>query len=197
MEFFAKGGYVMMLIAACSLLAVTVAVERWLFLRRNERQDRQFMAALQGQEGERPKGAAAEPTSVLGKVWERVKAGQQPVERTELETILLAESLQLEKNIYILATIATIAPLLGLLGTVMGMIKTFHAASLSGVQHSGLLAEGISEALYNTAAGLSVTIFCSVCHNHYRSRVERRMKMVMLRAGVIGETLLRRRGHAG
>ena len=65
------------------------------------------------------------------------------------------------------------APLLGLLGTVLGMIKTFQAASMSGLGNPQMLAEGISEALYNTAGGLLVAIPCIIANNHFRSRVER------------------------
>ncbi|HWR41112.1 MAG TPA: MotA/TolQ/ExbB proton channel family protein [Patescibacteria group bacterium] len=182
----------MLMIVACSLLAVTIAVERWFFIRRSEQRDGRFMESLPQDSEKKNLDKMPDDSGVLAKIWERVRAGQKPVEKTELETMLLAETLQMERNIYILATIATIAPLLGLLGTVMGMIKTFHAASLNGVQHSGLLAEGISEALYNTAAGLSVTIFCAVCHNHYRSRIERRLRLLLLRADAISEVLLRR-----
>ena len=192
-SFFAKGGYVMLLILLCSVIAVTIAVERWIFLRRSEREDSCFMADLR-QDREKPGPVIS---AVLEKVRAAIFGGQKMMERTELEKILLAETLQMEKNIYILATIATIAPLLGLLGTVMGMIKTFHAASLSGLHNSGLLAEGISEALYNTAAGLTVTIFCSVCHNHYRSRIERRLRLIVLRAAEIGEAVLRGERNAG
>ena len=64
------------------------------------------------------------------------------------------EATILEKNVGILSTIANLTPLLGLLGTVSGMIKTFNAISLHGVGNAGPLAGGIAEALITTATGL-------------------------------------------
>ena len=58
-------------------------------------------------------------------------------------------------------------------GTVLGMIKTFQAASMTGLGNPQMLAAGISEALYNTAGGLLVAIPCIIANNHFRNRVER------------------------
>ncbi len=71
-----------------------------------------------------------------------------------------------------LGTIATITPLLGLLGTVIGMIKVFAEIQLAGVGNAGNLAGGISEALITTAAGLSVAIPALICHRYFIRRVD-------------------------
>jgi biopolymer transport protein ExbB len=80
------------------------------------------------------------------------------------------EATVLEKHVGILATIADLAPLLGLLGTVSGMIKTFNAVSLHGLGDPAPLAGGIAEALITTATGLCVAIPTLVCHRFLRDK---------------------------
>lgn len=176
-ELIAKGGYVIVVILACSLCACAVIIERWLYYRVAERQAARLMPAIRGDSAAT---APAEADGLVGKMWRAAKqyggGSKQEVEAIIEETVR-GEIPQLERNLYILVTIATISPLLGLLGTVLGMIKTFHVASLSGVGNPHMLAEGISEALYNTAGGLLVTIPCIIANNHFRSRVERLLNL--------------------
>jgi biopolymer transport protein ExbB len=80
------------------------------------------------------------------------------------------EAAMLEKHTGILSTIANLAPLLGLLGTVSGMIKTFNVISVQGVGNPAPLAGGIAEALITTAAGLTVAIPTLVCHRIVRDK---------------------------
>ncbi len=173
MEFIAKGGYVILVIIACSLVAFTVIVERWLYYRAVDREAAAYMPRIRGGRADLPTEAAE---GLFGRMWQAACQGGSAdgaAAAAVVEETVRAEIPLLERNLYILVTIATIAPLLGLLGTVLGMIKTFQVASLSGVGNPYMLAEGISEALYNTAGGLLVTIPCVVANNHYRGRVER------------------------
>ncbi|MDX1552619.1 MAG: MotA/TolQ/ExbB proton channel family protein, partial [Marinobacter sp.] len=78
----------------------------------------------------------------------------------------------LERFLNPLGTVATITPLLGLLGTVIGMIKVFAEIQLAGVGDAGNLAGGISEALITTASGLSVAIPALICHRYFIRRVD-------------------------
>ena len=80
---------------------------------------------------------------------------------------------ELERYLNTLGTIASISPLLGLLGTVIGMIKVFSAITLVGVGNPGVLAGGISEALITTATGLSVAIPSLMFHRYLSGRVDR------------------------
>jgi biopolymer transport protein ExbB len=79
---------------------------------------------------------------------------------------------ELERYLSPLGTIAAISPLMGLLGTVIGMIKVFAAITASGVGNPGVLAGGISEALITTAAGLSVAIPALICYRYLRGKVD-------------------------
>ncbi|MFQ6111736.1 MAG: MotA/TolQ/ExbB proton channel family protein, partial [Nitrospinota bacterium] len=78
----------------------------------------------------------------------------------------------LERYLNVLGTIASISPLLGLLGTVAGMIRVFNVITQEGVGHPNQLAGGISEALITTAAGLAVAIPALVFHNYFTSKAE-------------------------
>ena len=82
------------------------------------------------------------------------------------------EGVILEKHVGILSTVAYLTPLLGLLGTVSGMIKTFNVISLQGVGNPALLAGGISEALITTATGLCIAIPTLVCYRILKDKAE-------------------------
>jgi len=79
----------------------------------------------------------------------------------------------LERGMVWLATVANIAPLLGFLGTVSGMIKAFEAIALAGDIEPSLVASGISEALITTAAGLAIAIPIQALHNFFVSRIDK------------------------
>lgn len=141
------------------------------------------------------------PPTLLGKVWQWMKQETIDREKVSelrrsspLGTILAAgisnsghgrevmkDSIEeaasqvvheLERYLAPLGTIAAIAPLLGLLGTVIGMIKVFTAIMIEGTGNAGVLAGGISEALITTAAGLSVAIPALICHRYFERRVD-------------------------
>jgi len=80
--------------------------------------------------------------------------------------------LDLERFMNTLGTIAVISPLLGLLGTVFGMIKVFNAITIHGVGNAGVLSGGISEALITTAAGLSVAIPTLIFSRYFHGKID-------------------------
>ncbi len=92
---------------------------------------------------------------------------KEAIEETGRQVVM-----QLERYLNTLGTIASVTPLLGLLGTVIGMIKVFAAITTQGVGNPGVLAGGISEALITTAAGLSVAIPSLIFYRFFRGRVD-------------------------
>lgn len=90
----------------------------------------------------------------------------------EIEEATSLELPMLERNLNILATIASIATLLGLLGTVLGMIRSFAALATAGAPDSTALATGISEALYNTALGIGTSAIAVIFYNFFTSRID-------------------------
>lgn len=92
--------------------------------------------------------------------------------RRALQEANALESPNLEKNLNSLSTIASIATMLGLLGTTIGMIRSFHAMSRAGAPDATQLALGISEALVNTALGLTTAIIATVLYNYFTTQVD-------------------------
>lgn len=90
----------------------------------------------------------------------------------EIEEATALELPMLEKNLVFLSTIASCATLLGLFGTVMGMIRSFAAMSQAGAPDAGALAAGISEALINTALGISTSFFAIVSYNFFTTLID-------------------------
>lgn len=173
------GGPMMYPILLCSILFVAILIERLYHYHRAEIDTNQFVAGIRNV---LKKKKIAEAISICddtpGPVAHIVKAGilkhDQPKEEIK-ETIgdaALHEVPRLEKNLNVLATVAHIAPLLGLLGTVLGMIGAFQEIQReSGRVNAGDLAGGIWEALVTTAAGLCVAIPAYVAYNYLVSRV--------------------------
>jgi len=196
LQLITKGGYVIVAIMACSLVAFAVIIERWLYYRATDKAAREFRSFLQTtvSDEKTSKPNSGDSINLFEKMWDAaapISPSELEARQTAVDDAVRAEIPLLERNLYILTTAATVAPLLGLLGTVLGMIKTFQAASMSGLGNPQMLAEGISEALYNTAGGLLVAIPCIIANNHFRSRVER---LIHWTEGCAGEIV--RRAHA-
>ena len=89
-----------------------------------------------------------------------------------LEESVALELPMLEKHLIIIATIVSIATLLGLIGTVLGMIKAFSALATSGTPDAAALATGISEALINTALGITTSTIATIMYNLFTSNID-------------------------
>lgn len=178
-----KGGPIMYLIILCSVIALTITIERFWHLFRAKIDTRKFMEAITAAIKRNKIMQAVELCDQTpGPIAHIMKAGilKHDRNRTEIKEAIedsgLHEVARLEKNLNVLATIAHISPLLGLLGTVTGMVKAFQAiqrtaASGQPISPAGL-AGGIWEALITTAAGLTVAIVFYVAYNYLVSRVE-------------------------
>jgi biopolymer transport protein ExbB len=103
----------------------------------------------------------------------RAKGGGRDQIKTIVEEIGAREATIFERYLGLLGTIATISPLLGLLGTVLGMIRAFTVIATQGMGTPATLGGGISEALITTAAGLSVAIPTILLHKYLTSRLDR------------------------
>jgi biopolymer transport protein ExbB len=90
----------------------------------------------------------------------------------EVEEATVLEMPMLQKNLSIIATLASVSTLLGLLGTVLGMIRAFAAMGQSGAADSSALANGISEALVNTALGIGTSAICIIAYNIFTSKID-------------------------
>jgi biopolymer transport protein ExbB len=177
------GGPVMIPLAVVALLALVLMTERawWLFLRNRmdeARIGRALGALRAGEFGEaerllaRPAGGRGLVARVLAAGLDQRTAGVQAVEDGVQEQ-LLEELPRLDRFMGGLAMLAAVAPLLGLLGTVTGIIHTFGVIRALGNANPELMAGGISEALVTTAAGLVIAIPILLAHSLLRGRTER------------------------
>lgn len=177
-EFFQKGGPFMWPLLFSLVLGVAVVLERLWTLSRASINTKKFFAAVQEalQTGGADKAAeiCANTRGPVASVFHagllRLDRGIDHVEKA-IESSGSVEMAFLEKGLVWLATVANVAPLLGFLGTVSGMIKAFQAIAEAGDVEPSLVAAGISEALITTAAGLTIAIPMQVMHNLFVSRV--------------------------
>jgi biopolymer transport protein ExbB len=177
--FLSNGGPVLWLILLSSAVALVVFVERFLHCHRAQINSTEF---LNGVRTVLKRENVVEALSICdatpGPVARLVRTailnrehGRERV-RESLEEAGLAEVPRLEEKLNLLATIAQLAPLLGLLGTVLGFIQTFMRMQQAGLNaHVGLLAGGIWQALICAAAGLAVAIPAHAGYNYLVSRV--------------------------
>jgi len=123
------------------------------------------------------------------------------LERAELERI--ADERQFEEaqaagsNLWVLGTIGSSAPFIGLFGTVMGIIRSFHSMAIAGTGGFGVVAGGISEALIATALGLAVGILAVALYNYFQARVERIDAALQIGSARLIEALMAGRRHDG
>ncbi|MCP4375403.1 MAG: MotA/TolQ/ExbB proton channel family protein [bacterium] len=161
------GGYIMIPIGLCSILAIAVAVERFISLTRDKLIPHEFSESLRGSfSGGRKDYVAAMaycedtpcPISNIFKAGiSRAPQGNEAMEKA-IEDAGAREVHKMKRSLKPLSVIARVAPLLGLLGTVYGMIAAFQSASAMGVGKADRLATGIYEALVTTASGLTLAI---------------------------------------
>ena len=164
-DFIVKGGIVMYPIILCSVIALAIFVERMWILRKKTVIPSDLVVAVEEHlKKSNIKGAMEvcdRSDSSIAKIFlaglKNSGKGMWLVKEA-IEERGGRESVILEKNVGILSTIANLSTLLGLLGTVSGMIKTFKVISSQGGGNPSLLAGGIAEALITTAAGLCVAI---------------------------------------
>jgi biopolymer transport protein ExbB len=170
----AKGGFVMIPLALCSILALSVAVERaWFWLRARALADADAVLGHAGwgrwDEARRVGAASASP---VARVLAAGLAHRDGALSPALQAAAREESQRSRRYLPVLDTIITLSPLLGLLGTVTGMIGAFGVMAQSGMSAPTAITGGVAEALVATAAGLAVAIGALVPFNIFSARAE-------------------------
>lgn len=177
-ELFQKGGFVMYPLLACSLVSLTVILERSLFWIREKGQannaliDEILELARFRKYDEikvKTEGAADYVLRVLvcGLVHREYSLSKA------LEMAAMDEIKKMKKHLPVLDTMITAAPLLGILGTVIGIIHSFKMLGMAGIQDPQAVTSGIAQALITTAAGLLIAILTLFPYNYFMSKVEK------------------------
>lgn len=202
---FAKGGPVMWLLVLLGLVAVMIFIERALFLHRGQIRSTEFLSGIKNlMEKDRLMEALTLAEETHGPVAKVVKAGLRQAADDEqgmrfaVQEAALAEIPVLERRIGALAAIAQIAPLLGLLGTLLGMIKTFWLFNHGGNYATpAVLAGGMWEALLTAAAGLAVAIPAHLARHFLAGRVRVFVQDMEWAGNELMRFLLREYRHGG
>ena len=178
-ELVTAGGWLMVPIMLCSVVALAIIGERFWVLKQEKVLPSNLVAQVwqmhKQNELDSDKVKVLRDGSPLGRI---LAAGlinmhhEREVMKEAIEETGRQVVLELERFLNTLGTIASITPLLGLLGTVIGMIKVFTAITAHGVGNPTILAGGISEALITTAAGLSVAIPSLMFYRYFRGKVD-------------------------
>lgn len=169
-----KGGFVMIPLLASSVVALAVIIERFFFWRRLRKRDNdtiilQFVEAGNVEQAQKLANASRHPVVrvlLAGLEYRQLSPG------TAMEAAAQGELRRVKAYLPILDTIITLAPLLGLLGTITGMISAFGIVSDTGLGQPTAITGGIAEALIATATGLFIAIMTLLPYNYFRAKVE-------------------------
>jgi biopolymer transport protein ExbB len=187
-----QGGVIVPILISVLLICITMVIERFLYITKAKGKfsGAELVRKVQYHLANKNVDAAlAECDKQQGSVGNVLKAGlkkyKEMIVNTELDTDQKILSIKneieettalelpmMEKNLVFLSTIASVATLLGLFGTVLGMIKSFSAMSASGAPDSSKLAMGISEALINTALGIGTSAVAIIMYNFFTTNID-------------------------
>jgi biopolymer transport protein ExbB len=194
--YYVQGGAVMHAISVLSVASLTTIIYKLLAFRQVKLNLTEFISKVRGSllKGN-VKGAMGVCEEYRGPVAAIVKSGllkygkpRDEIEKT-MENAAIHEVAYLEKYLTVLATIANIAPLLGFLGTVVGMILSFEVIAEQGLNDPGEVAKGISVALLTTAYGLIVAFVTQPFYNYFTSKVGAYTREIETASNILFETL--------
>ena len=177
-ELVRAGGWLMLPLILCSILTVAISIERFVRLRRSQ----VLPEALNGKGSLRAEDIVESleqnvdaQSSALGHIlkagFEHREYGEQ-FARAQMEVAASQEISYLEKNINFLGTLSAVAPLLGLLGTVVGIIESFLVIDFGSAGSPSLMIPGISKALITTAVGMLIAIPALIAYRYFQRVVQ-------------------------
>lgn len=184
MYYLTTGGIMMYFILGMSIIGLMAIIERTLYFIIYESGGRNYLSKEVKEfieEGDIKSAGVAlgkDKSSVtkvlkdiLAEIYKNPNVSIEKLEERAKEKAMQRVTL-LERNMWIIALVAYITPLLGLLGTVMGMIKAFQAIAAYGTGDASILAKGISEALFTTAGGLFVAVPAIIFYNYFNKKID-------------------------
>lgn len=202
--FLVKGGPVMVPLLVASFLAVAVTIERTVVILRAARDSDPLMrhvreSLARGTAGDALRTCEEAETPVGRVLAAGLRSRRLAPERLEkiLEEQAMAELPALNRRLAVLDTVITVAPLLGLLGTVTGMIRSFGIMALSGIDRPHGITGGVAEALIATAVGLGIAIATLVAYNWLTEKVRDITSQMEIRATQLVNLLADAHGDSG
>lgn len=179
-----NGGMLMYVIMGMSVVGLAVAIEKFIYFKTNEKikfakirpelkkafEKKDMKEALDFLD--KNKSSTSKAIKEILSFWLRTKTDNLTTLEEKSREVGLAQLAVLEKKMWILSMVAHTTPLLGLLGTVLGMIKAFQAVAIHGTGDASVLATGISQALITTAGGLFVAIPALIFYNYFNKKID-------------------------
>ena len=178
MQFFTDGGPIMYPLLVCSILVLTVIIERTIFwlsidLGRDPKLLDEVMELCRIGDWQSVRHRVSGSKDYIIKVLVSGILHRQFSMIKAMEAAAVEEIKQMRRYMGVLDTMITVAPLLGILGTVLGIIDSFEVMGTAGIEHPRLVTAGIAQALITTASGLGIAILSVFPFNFFNSRVER------------------------
>jgi len=176
-DIFIKGGPVMYPLLACSIIALTVIIDRLLFWFREDMRrdqslvDRVLELCRSGNWKEVRKKVAGSNDFVIRILISGILHREFSMTKA-MESGAAEEIKRMHRYMGVLDTMITVSPLLGIFGTVIGIINSFEILGTSGIEHPQAVTAGIAQALITTAAGLGIAILSVFPYNYFNTRVE-------------------------
>ena len=185
MYYLTHGGFLMYFILFMSILGLTGIIERFFYFLKNEKhnimelpkqiktylKENNIRAAIEFYHSEKSSTSSV-LKSILIEIYKNPSISEIKLEEKGKERAMI-QLQKLDKNMWLISLTAHLTPLLGLLGTVIGMIKAFQSVAMHGTGDPGALANGISEALFTTAGGLFVAIPALIFYNYYNKKIDK------------------------
>lgn len=174
-EIIVKGGIVMIPLIVCSITFFAIIIERaifWLRQRKGMMPEKLLQMAEDGSFNDIIKEAKGSGSSI-NRVISSGIMHRNPSATIAMEATAIEEIARMKRYLPALDTIITLAPLLGLLGTIIGMIQSFDIMSVAGIGQPHAVTGGVAEALIATATGLGVAITTLIPYNYFLSKVEK------------------------
>ncbi|MBW2651067.1 MAG: MotA/TolQ/ExbB proton channel family protein [Deltaproteobacteria bacterium] len=178
LNYFYQGGPIMYPLLFCSLVSLTIVIERGIFwMREKKRRDRnlldRFMSLVEKGELEEARELVVDSRDPVVRVLVCGIVHREFSLKDALRMSADEEIARTRRYLPVLDTMITLSPLLGILGTVTGIIYSFNMLGSAGVENPAMITAGIGQALLTTAFGLAIAIFSLIPYNYFLSRIEK------------------------
>jgi biopolymer transport protein ExbB len=193
-----QGGVTMYVIVLCSVILTSLVLERFLYFGMRAGNPQALLSVIAGflerQECDGAldacRKAKGSPARVFAGALHRREDSREEMDEA-MEATIAEEAIGYEANLNYIGTIAVIAPFIGLLGTVLGIMRAFHNIAEKGATGPAVVSRGVAEALTATAAGLFVAIPASIFFNYFRGRSRSISSSLRIAASRLAEMLIR------
>ncbi len=196
-EYFEAGGPLMWPLLACSIVGLALIIERyWFWHKLNLKKDAACANSLLEEISTRPETSAQPPVGVITAMLDAGLSAEAGERGKAMEVVALEALTRMRRGMPVLDTIITASPMLGIMGTVLGIISSFDMLGAAGVSDPKAVIAGIAQALITTATGLGIAVCAIFPYNYFISRIDQAQDELEA-YGTKLQLLLRRKSRKG